>query len=67
MDGWMQKPINFDSTKKYPVLFLYIPNRFNDRKDEFGVTNCSIYPGSLAKDGYIYLSLDNGTPAPRAA
>ena len=21
MDGWMVKPTNFDSTKKYPVVF----------------------------------------------
>ena len=21
MDGWIQKPVPFDSTKKYPVLF----------------------------------------------
>jgi len=69
MDGWMQKPINFDSTKKYPVLFfVYTEPGSTTVKDEFGVTNCSIYPGSLAKDGYIYMSLDNrGTPAPKGA
>lgn len=27
MDGWMVKPLDFDSTKKYPVVFLYIPSQ----------------------------------------
>jgi dipeptidyl-peptidase 4 len=69
MDGWMQKPIPFDSTKKYPVLyFVYTEPGSTTVKDEFGVTHCPVYPGDLAKDGYIYISLDNrGTPAPKGA
>ena len=69
MDGWMQKPIPFDSTKKYPVLFfVYTEPASQTVKDHFGVTHCHIYPGDLAHDGYIYISLDNrGTPAPRGA
>ncbi len=69
MDGWMQKPIPFDSTKKYPVLFyVYTEPGGQTVKDEFGVTHCPVYPGDLAADGYIYISLDNrGTPAPKGA
>jgi dipeptidyl-peptidase 4 len=69
MDGWMQKPIPFDSTKKYPVLF-YVYTEPGDAtvKDEYGVTDSRVYPGDLAKEGYIYISLDNrGTPAPKGA
>jgi dipeptidyl-peptidase 4 len=69
MDGWMQKPVPFDSTKKYPVLYyVYTEPGSTTVKDEFGVTHCHVYPGDLAKDGYIYISLDNrGTPAPKGA
>lgn len=69
MDGWMEKPIPFDSTKKYPVLFyVYTEPGSQTVIDEFGVTRCPVYPGDLARDGYIYISLDNrGTPAPKGA
>jgi dipeptidyl-peptidase 4 len=69
MDGWMQKPIPFDSTKKYPVLFyVYTEPAAQTVKDEYGVTYCPVYPGKLAEDGYIYISLDNrGTPAPKGS
>lgn len=69
MDGWMQKPIPFDPAKKYPVLFfVYTEPASQTVKDHFGVTNCRVYPGDLARDGYIYISLDNrGTPAPKGA
>jgi dipeptidyl-peptidase 4 len=69
MDGWMEEPIPFDSTKKYPVLFyVYTEPGSQTVIDEFGVTRCPVYPGDLARDGYIYISLDNrGTPAPKGA
>jgi dipeptidyl-peptidase-4 len=69
MDGWMQKPVPFDSTKKYPVLFyVYTEPADQTVKDFFGVTHCPVYPGDLSKDGYIYISLDNrGTPAPKGS
>ncbi len=69
MDGWMQKPVPFDPSKKYPVLFfVYTEPGSATVKDIYGVTRCPVYPGDLAKDGYIYISLDNrGTPAPKGA
>jgi dipeptidyl-peptidase 4 len=68
MDGWMQKPENFDSTKKYPVLFfVYTEPGEQTVLDEFGIAGqLNLYNGSLSKDGYIYISVDNrGTPAPK--
>ncbi len=69
MDGWMQKPIPFDSTKKYPVLFyVYTEPAAQTVRDVYGITHCPVYPGKLDQDGYIYISLDNrGTPAPKGA
>ena len=69
MDAWMQKPKNFDSTKKYPALFyVYTEPGSQTVLDKFGVTQCKVYPGDLARDGYIYISIDNrGTPAPKGA
>ncbi len=70
MDGWMKKPSPFDPSKKYPVLFyLYSEPAEQTVTDYFGVENqLSLYQGDLAKDGYIYISVDNrGTPAPKGA
>lgn len=67
MDAWMTKPTNFDSTKKYPVLFyVYTEPWGQNVKDEFGVAHNFLYRGDMAKDGYIYISIDNrGTPVPK--
>jgi dipeptidyl-peptidase 4 len=69
MDGWMQKPVPFDSTKKYPVLFYVYTEPWEETvKDKYGITECPVYPGDLSKDGYIYISLDNrGTSAPKGS
>jgi dipeptidyl-peptidase-4 len=67
MDAWMTTPNNFDSTKKYPVLFyVYTEPWGQNVKDEFGVAHNFLYRGDMAKDGYIYISIDNrGTPVPK--
>jgi dipeptidyl-peptidase 4 len=70
MDGWMQKPIPFDSTKKYPILFYVYTEPWEETVlNKFGISdNYGMYPGSLARDGYIYVSLDNrGTSAPKGS
>jgi dipeptidyl-peptidase 4 len=69
MDGWMVKPVNFDSTKKYPVVFyVYTEPAEATVKDSYGSSRNFLYMGDMAKDGYIYISLDNrGTPAPKGA
>jgi dipeptidyl-peptidase-4 len=67
MDAWMVKPDNFDSTKKYPVVFyVYTEPWGQNVKDQYGVANNFLYQGNMAKDGYIYISIDNrGTPVPK--
>ena len=69
MDGWMVKPDNFDSTKKYPVLFyVYTEPAGTTVKDAAGVAGTRLYAGDIAADGYIQISLDGrGTPAPKGA
>lgn len=67
MDGWMVKPDNFDPSKKYPVVFyVYTEPAATTVTDRYGVGFNRLYRGNMAKDGYIYISLDNrGTPAPK--
>jgi len=67
MDGWMVKPDNFDPAKKYPVVFfVYTEPAGQNAKDQWGAGANRMYVGSMAKDGYIYITIDNrGTPAPK--
>ena len=69
MDGWMVKPVNFDPAKKYPVVFYVYTEPWEATvKDAYGRSRNLLYLGDMAKDGYIYISLDNrGTPAPKGA
>jgi dipeptidyl-peptidase 4 len=69
MDGWMIKPVNFDPSKKYPVVFyVYTEPARATVTDSYGSGRNNLYLGDMAKDGYIYISLDNrGTPAPKGA
>lgn len=67
LDGWMVKPLNFDSTKKYPVVFnVYTEPAGATVKDSWGSGRNRLYTGNMAEDGYIYMSFDGrGTPAPK--
>jgi dipeptidyl-peptidase-4 len=67
MDGWMVKPKDFDSNKKYPVVFyVYTEPWGQNVKDQYGITENFLYKGDMATDGYIYISIDNrGTPVPK--
>jgi dipeptidyl-peptidase-4 len=67
MDGWMVKPENFDSTKKYPVVFfVYSEPAGANVVDRYGVGRNRLYVGDMRKDGYIYVTIDNrGTPVPK--
>ncbi len=69
MDGWMVKPVNFDPAKKYPVVFyVYTEPAEATVIDAYGRSRNFLYLGDMAKDGYIYISLDNrGTPAPKGS
>jgi len=67
MDAWMKKPLNFDSSKKYPVVFyVYTEPWGQNVRDQYGIANNRMYKGDMAKDGYFYISIDNrGTPVPK--
>ena len=64
LDGWMAKPLDFDSTKKYPVVFyVYGEPAGSTVNDVFGVGQNRMFQGDMAQAGYIYVALDNrGTP-----
>ncbi|MBD2752458.1 S9 family peptidase [Spirosoma validum] len=64
VDGWMAKPTNFDSTKKYPIVFyVYGEPASSTVNDVFSVGNNFLFQGSMADAGYLYVALDNrGTP-----
>lgn len=67
MDGYMAYPENFDPKKIYPTLFyVYTEPAGATVKNRWGVGKTGLYTGDLAKDGYIYISMDGrGTPAPK--
>lgn len=67
MDGWMIKPANFDSTKKYPVVFLvYGEPASQTVTDAYGRAGTRLFAGDMAEEGYIQISIDNrGTPGPK--
>ncbi|HXB07124.1 MAG TPA: DPP IV N-terminal domain-containing protein [Puia sp.] len=69
MDGWMILPKDFDSTKKYPVVFnVYTEPASTTVRDVAGAAGTRLYAGDIAADGYIQMSLDGrGTPAPKGA
>lgn len=67
LDGYKILPANFDSTKKYPVVFyVYAEPAGQTVQDVYGSQNNFLYSGDMAGDGYIQISLDGrGTPAPK--
>lgn len=69
MDGWMVKPTSFDPTKKYPVVFfVYGEPATQTTADTYSAGKNSRYAGSMADDGYIYISVDGrGSPGPKGA
>jgi dipeptidyl-peptidase-4 len=69
MDGWLVLPNNFDSTKKYPVVFyVYTEPGATTVSDTYGNAGFPFYMSDMAADGYIQISLDGrGTPSPKGA
>lgn len=67
MDAWLAKPANFDPSKKYPVVFYVYTEPWGQTvKDSYGAGRNFLYKGDMAKDGYIYVSIDSrGTPVPK--
>ena len=66
LDAWMMKPTNFDSTKKYPILFfVYGEPASQTVVNQYGGAQW-LWHLMLTQQGYIVASVDNrGTPGPR--
>ena len=69
LDAWMNKPKNFDPTKKYPVvLYVYGEPAATTTGDSYGNHTNFLYNGDMSGDGYIQVAIDNrGTPALKGA
>ncbi|GAB3507789.1 S9 family peptidase [Spirosoma knui] len=69
LDAWMAKPTDFDSTKKYPVLFyVYGEPASTTTNDVFSAGSNNLFAGDMAKAGYCYVAVDNrGTPTLKGA
>lgn len=69
MDGWLSKPRNYDSTKKYPiVLYVYSEPAATTVEDNFFAGNNFLYNGNFNGDGYFYVSFNSrGTPTLKGA
>ncbi len=69
LDAWINKPKDFDSLKKYPVVFyVYGEPAAATVGDQYGAHNNFLYRGDMSKDGYIQVAIDNrGTPSLKGA
>jgi dipeptidyl-peptidase-4 len=69
MDGWMSKPKNYDSSKKYPVLlYVYSEPAATTVEDVFYAGNNFLFGGDMNAQGYFYVSFNNrGTPTLKGA
>jgi len=67
VEGWMALPKNFDPNKKYAtVFFVYAEPANMTSRDTYNAGKNRQYIGSMADDGYIYISVDGrGSPAPK--
>ena len=66
-DAWMIKPIGFDPSKKYPVIFyVYGEPAGSTVQDNWG--GGDLFHQYMAQQGYLIMSVDNrGTKVPRGA
>jgi dipeptidyl-peptidase 4 len=66
LDGWMIKPPDFDSHKRYPVLFFVYGEPWSQTVLDLWAGRDRLWHQMLAQQGYLVVSVDNrGTPAPR--
>jgi dipeptidyl-peptidase-4 len=66
LNGYMIRPPDFDSKKKYPVLVnVYGEPASTTVRDAWG-NNGRLFHALIAQQGYLVISFDNeGTPAPK--
>jgi dipeptidyl-peptidase-4 len=69
LDAWINKPANFNPSKKYPVvMYVYGEPAANTVQDSYGNHNNFLYNGNMRDDGYVQVSIDNrGTPMLKSA
>ncbi len=69
LDAWINKPKNFDPSKKYPVvLYVYGEPAAATVENSYGGHNNFLYDGDMAGDGYVQVAIDNrGTPMLKGA
>lgn len=66
LDGWMIKPPDFDSSKRYPALFFVYGEPAGQTVLDIWQSNTYLWHLMLSQQGYIVVSVDNrGTPSPR--
>lgn len=69
LNAWINRPKNFDSTKKYPVVFyVYGEPAATTVTDSYGSQDNFLYKGDMRADGYIQVAIENrGTPILKSA
>ncbi len=69
LDAWINKPKNFDPSKKYPVVFyVYGEPAASTVSDGYGSQNNFLYDADMGADGYVQVAIDNrGTPMLKGA
>ena len=69
LDAWINKPIGFDPSKKYPVVFyVYGEPAATTIDDSYGTHSNFLYQGNMRADGYVQVAVDNrGTPSLKGA
>ncbi len=65
LDAWMIKPVGFDPSKKYPLIFFIYGEPAGSRVQDNWARR-GMWHQYLAQQGYIIISVDNrGTKTPR--
>ena len=69
LDAWINKPKDFNSTKKYPVvMYVYGEPAGSTVQNSYGNHTNFLYDGDIRADGYVQVSIDNrGTPMLKSA
>jgi dipeptidyl-peptidase 4 len=69
VDAWINKPKNFDPSKKYPVIMeVYGEPASSTVQNSYGSQSNFLYNGDIRADGYVQVSVDNrGTPMLKSA